>query len=325
MARIAGLALIALVTTTLSVPTAVFASDDEEEAQPQVFEVREESTAVTAVSVLSPENLYVWNGPSSVTEVAVAYSAKQWIDEQLSTMVSVWKSGKRGGAATKVVPAGDGEVLFGARSGLSASRIYFGLNCSVYSVSKDGVGGRRKHVSTGYCDYGAVPMPETGKILFSSCSEGKDCFWKDSNYIWTANNDGSELIQLRQGAAPAPSPDGSRVAFVYQGDIWVMNIDGTNVTNITQSGEYRDAGPQFSPDGRRLVFTRQQVKERGLGNRDIWMVNTNGTNMIQLTQNRASDWGPHWAEDEFIYFVSNRGPLVGGKLPLRVWRMKPVE
>ena len=314
---VVGLAIFALGSPAL-------AGDSEEAVI--VYDVREESTAVTAVSVISPENLYAWTGPSLISDTEVLYSAKQWINDKRSDMVSVWKNNSRGGAATKVVPAGDGEFLWAARGHVDADRIYFTLRCNVYSTNRDGMGGRRKHASSGYCDYGPVPVPSKGKLVFSTCTEGSDCYRKDSNYIWSVNDDGSELIQLRQGATPAVSPNGEQVTFSYQGDIWVMGMDGSNVTNLTQAADFKDTNPQFSPDGTRIVFQRiEERKADRWSNPDVWLVDVRGTNVEQLTMNAASDYAPHWALDGFIYFISNRGPLTSGINPSRIWRMKLVE
>ena len=298
-----------------------FASDETEAIVE--YETQEESTAVTAVSVLSPENLYAWNAPTMVGSGEVVYSAKQWFEGELGDTVSVWRNAATGGAATKLVPAGDGEILFIARSAPASGRIFFGLSCSVFSVEANGAGGRRKHVSSGYCDYGGVPVPAQDKVMFSTCTKGKDCWFQDTNYIWIMNSDDSEMIQLRQGAHPAPSPDGQHIAFSYQGDIWIMGIDGSNVTNITQSGGFDDRWPQWSPDGRRIVFSRYEDLGNGLrANPDIWVVDMDGRNVVQLTMNLASDWGPYWGDDGFIYFISNRGALVNRRYSSRVWRMR---
>lgn len=290
-----------------------------------VYDAREASTAVTALSVVSPENLFVWNSPSLVSSHEVVYSAKQWIDEKLTDTVSVWRNRATGGAATKVVPAGDREFLWSAAADPDSDRLYFTHDCNVYSTGKTGVGGRKKHTSSGYCDYGAVPIPATGKLLFSTCNEGRDCFTKDSNYIWVVNEDGSELVQLRQGATPSISRDGQTIVFSYEGDIWTMGVDGTNVTNLTQSADFHDVSPRFSPDGWRIVFQRSDLRDGVRTNPDIWVVDVSGTNTIQLTQNAAYDWGPYWAQDGFVYFVTNRGPLIGNVNPRRVWRMKLAE
>lgn len=57
---------------------------------------------------------------------------------------------------------------------------------------------------------------------------------------------------LDNASAPAVSPDGKRVAFVHHGHIWVMNLDGSGLKQVTTSdgGEER---PSWSPDGRAIT------------------------------------------------------------------------
>ncbi|MCP4174658.1 MAG: hypothetical protein GY758_28235, partial [Fuerstiella sp.] len=60
---------------------------------------------------------------------------------------------------------------------------------------------------------------------------------------------------------PAVSPDGKRIAFVSTRtgnyDIFVMNIDGSEIRRITTSDE-RDDYPAWHPDGRQLVIVSER-------------------------------------------------------------------
>jgi len=53
-------------------------------------------------------------------------------------------------------------------------------------------------------------------------------------------------------ATPSVSPDGRRVAFASDGQIFTMGLDGTDLKQITTSGN-RLTWPAWSPDGRHLV------------------------------------------------------------------------
>ncbi|MBU1626011.1 hypothetical protein KKB18_01445, partial [bacterium] len=72
-----------------------------------------------------------------------------------------------------------------------------------------------------------------------------------------------EATWLASGGSPALSPDGCRVAFeVYLSpsnpDIFVMDIDGSNITQLTDSS-LRDSNPEWSPDGTKIVYTNGYV------------------------------------------------------------------
>lgn len=51
------------------------------------------------------------------------------------------------------------------------------------------------------------------------------------------------------------SPNGQRVAFRAKRHIWTANLDGSNLVQVTDSeGDGQDSAPQWSPDGTRLAF-----------------------------------------------------------------------
>ena len=45
------------------------------------------------------------------------------------------------------------------------------------------------------------------------------------------------------------SPDGSRIVFGAEGDLWLMDADGQNRQNLTSTPDGFEWGPSFSPDG----------------------------------------------------------------------------
>lgn len=289
----------------------------------QQYDIREESTAIVNLSVVSPDNLYVSSTASLADDRSLVYTARQWVDGVLPTSASIWRSPVAGGPATKLVAAGDGEFLILARTALRGNNVYYSLNGAIYSTSKTGAGGRRKYPGTGYNDYIPVPFPDESRILFGSCTVGRDCYFQDSNYIWMMNPDGTNMTQLRQGRDAQLSPDTRSITFSYKGDIWSMRVDGTEATNLTASEEFVDTQPTWSPDGDRIYFTRVQSKAQ-VKQTDIWMMRADGTEVIQLTMNLAEDYGAFVAPDGFVYFISNRGALVKKSYPARIWRAQVV-
>lgn len=88
--------------------------------------------------------------------------------------------------------------------------------------------------------------------------------------------------------------------FIMIGYRCVMGSE-LSITQLTK-GEQQDYWPQWSPDGRRIVF---YVNKNG--NRDIWMMDADGKNLRRLTDNPAQDVDPSWSHDgSKIYFASNR-------------------
>jgi Tol biopolymer transport system component len=102
---------------------------------------------------------------------------------------------------------------------------------------------------------------------------------------------------LHQGIDPAFSPDGSKIVFAarQEGDyeIFVMNLDGSNVMRLTQS-RARDRYPAWSPDGTKIVFASVIFPDDW----EIYTINADGTGgKAQITNNNIDDFQPSWSPD----------------------------
>ena len=101
---------------------------------------------------------------------------------------------------------------------------------------------------------------------------------------------------------PSWSPDGSQVAFASDGDIYVMNADGTGRTNLTNSAD-EDVQPIWAPDGDLIAF----VSRRQLGP-DIYVVRSDGSGRTNLTSFPAAYFGLAWSPDGTrLAFATDRG------------------
>jgi Tol biopolymer transport system component len=75
----------------------------------------------------------------------------------------------------------------------------------------------------------------------------------------------------RNAILPSWSPNGYRIAFFAEWDIWTVGPEGGDSVQVTR-GEPRDQGPAWSPDGRFLYYSSDRA-----GSSNIWRVRINET------------------------------------------------
>jgi TolB protein len=92
-----------------------------------------------------------------------------------------------------------------------------------------------------------------------------------------------------------------KIAFEGEGDVYVINADGTGRTQLT-TNPARDYDPSWSPDGTKIAFR----SKRG-GDDEIYVMNADGSQQTNLTNHRGEDWSPAWSPDgSMIAFASMR-------------------
>jgi len=100
---------------------------------------------------------------------------------------------------------------------------------------------------------------------------------------------------------PAISPDGTKIAFCYIGDIWIVPSSGGKAIRLTNHIAY-DREPVWSPDGTRIAFTSNRH-----GNEDIYIMPCEGGVPKQMTFHTGNDVATDFSPDgEWIYFTSSR-------------------
>ena len=133
--------------------------------------------------------------------------------------------------------------------------------------------------------------------------------------IWRVNFDGNNRITLNAGNLPnnttfIASPDTNKILFCdgtgNNWDIYIMNIDGSNPTQLTldPARDYisNTRDNIWSEDCQSFYF----VSDRS-GNGDIYRLNVDGSNLTQITYNDSIDYNPIPSPDgSKLAFISKR-------------------
>ncbi len=117
---------------------------------------------------------------------------------------------------------------------------------------------------------------------------------------------------------PSLSPGADRLAFCWQGDVWVAPVAGGAARRMTVHQAY-DAMPAWSPDGRYIAFASLRN-----GNYDIYLLSMEDGSTRRLTWHSAQDVWPAWSPDGKEVWFMTRRDFVQVEREWEVWSV-PVE
>jgi Tol biopolymer transport system component len=146
-----------------------------------------------------------------------------------------------------------------------------------------------------------------GRIVF-------DTAFSHRPQIFTVRPDGTGLRQLTHVAkghaagSPEFSADGTRIVFAIDGQVWVMNADGSAQHQLTRQPGLVNQQPSWSPDGRKIVFSRCAVLSGMPEFCDLDVMNADGSDLKKLLGGNWINQVPEYSPDGHkIAFASDRG------------------
>ncbi len=160
-----------------------------------------------------------------------------------------------------------------------------------------------------------VNQPAGTNTLASWSNDGNWIVFVNDNGVqsdlYMIQPDGSNLTQLTNDSNPDSYPDWSNddslILFIRDGEIYTYNISTTTLTQLVTFGAAgTNRSPHYSPDGTKIVFTRNE----GLGDGyDIWTANSDGSSPVEeVALNTTFDEvEPAWSRTgSSIVYISNR-------------------
>ena len=81
--------------------------------------------------------------------------------------------------------------------------------------------------------------------------------------------------------------------------LWVANVAGGEIRQITDGPDWNDTDPQWSPDGTRIAFVSDRTGKSydGSRNTDVWVIPATGGQLVKISDHAFEDESPCWSPD----------------------------
>jgi len=157
-------------------------------------------------------------------------------------------------------------------------------------------------------------FPDGEKLLVQSRREEPD-----GPALWVVSILGGEPQKLRANSELGrPSPDGSSIAFVAPGGIWLMSSSGDHPTKIVSENRVFTRNLEWSPTGKRLAYDYLDPAQRGGSFRSIAPDGSNAALVLkdELLSDQSVDLA--WSPDGRLVFsrLDSQGDLNLWQVPV---------
>ncbi|HEX6060208.1 MAG TPA: Ig-like domain-containing protein [Gemmatimonadaceae bacterium] len=218
--------------------------------------------------------------------------------------ITATSEGRSASIALRVVPPPAFDLLFDAPLAAGGAQIFL-LELGRPTVPT--------YLNAGNVSRDPSPSPDGERFVFA-VSQRDLTTGAPQHDLYVVNMNGMQMRRLTSMPGieqePAWSPDGTRIAFSATGedgrlDIWVVNVDGSGLANLTAGMDAWVAShaPAWSPDGERIAFATSFDGIAGA----IWTMRADGSDRVQLVGDVAHGLAPSWSPDgariAFHYFA----------------------
>ena len=184
----------------------------------------------------------------------------------------------------------------------------------IYLMAADGSDVRR--VTFDFNAYSPKWSPDGRRLVFEIPGSGIYATSDDGEGTTAIVRSSFAISGVGTPVEPAWSPDGNSIAFVSRSfafgpesfssvsrDIYVADVNGERVTQLTNTPGAAEYAPSWSPDGKMIVYDRTVPATRG----DIWIMNADGSGQRELFATDENESYPSFSPDgSKIVFSSSR-------------------
>ncbi len=126
-----------------------------------------------------------------------------------------------------------------------------------------------------------------GKIVFTSIRDGEKA-------VYVMDGDGGSQSKVAEGAYPDWHPDGQSISFLYEGDLWLTDLNGSTRENFTNGRVSLNScvPTSWSPDGRQIAYWGNS--DQGIG---VYAIDVNGRNDQIVSAGWTRDGRVSWSPD----------------------------